>query len=157
MEGSDLKPANTFGLGFTFDDLEPLPLIADTNGPESNLSWDAVVSAVEPDVLADFKGVHPTYPDMDLSALQRDKATSSSSNSLDAAGTVNGLLVRLQGCSASQTAGLPLPVQNLNCTHLCTPMSLREAGKGGMQQESGQRSGFVRVTTLALDDLSCMS
>ena len=124
MEGSDLKPANPFGLGFTFDDLEPLPLIADTNGPESNLSWDAVVSAVEPDVLADFKGVHPTYPDMELSALQRDKATSSSSNSLDAAGTpANGLLVRLQRCSASQIAGLPLLVQTSSCTHLCATTS----------------------------------
>eukprot|EP00891_Asterochloris_glomerata_P002082 jgi/Astpho2/2082/fgenesh1_pg.00038_%23_155_t len=97
MEGSDLKPANPFGLGFSFDPsyLEPLPLIGDTKGPESNLSWDAVVSAVEPDVLADFKGAQPTYPDMDLSALQRDKATSSSGNSLDAAGTAipaNGLL-----------------------------------------------------------------
>ena len=136
MEGSDLKPANPLGLGFSFDPsyLEPLPLIGDTKGPESNLSWDAVVSAVEPDVLADFKGAQPTYPDIDLSALQSDKATSSSCNSLDAAGTAipaNGLLVRLQGCSASQMAWLPVPVQKPSCTPLCTTISVREAGKEG--------------------------
>ena len=127
MEGSDLRPANPFGLGFTFDDLEPLPLIADTKGPESNLSWHEVVSAVEPDVLADFKGVQPTYPDTDLSALQRDKATSSSSNSLDAA----GLLVRLQACSAPQTAGLPLPVQKSSCTYWCTTMAMKRGREEG--------------------------
>ena len=121
MEGSDLRPANPFGLGFTFDDLEPLPLIADTKGPESNLSWHEVVSAVEPDVLADFKGVQPTYPDTDLSALQRDKATSSSSNSLDAA----GLLVRL--CTPDSWAATPCPEIKL---HSLVHHNVNEEGRG---------------------------
>ena len=60
MQGSELnlaQPNNPFGLGFTFSDvLDPLPLLDGPSGIESNLSWDAVVSGVESDLLGRRQG-----------------------------------------------------------------------------------------------------